>query len=38
MSLAEEFISKAKAKKDGSCKIPALLFKAQIDAKLTHLA
>lgn len=38
MSLAEEFISKAKAKKDSSCKIPALLFKAQIDAKLTHLA
>lgn len=38
MELAEEFLSKRKNKGGSSCTVPALLFKAQMDAKITHLA
>ncbi len=35
-NIGKEFLEKTKAKK--TCNIPAILFKAQVDAKLTHLA
>jgi len=35
-NIGKEFLEKIKAKK--TCNIPAILFKAQVDAKLTHLA